>query len=218
MSGMRTPWPPPRPIWKVRLAACQTSYLETVQKVAAMLEGKVSVPPINVDAQTTEADGENLQAPPSNVPPTATEAFAELQDLVNGKFTTALPAAVRAKLLEQFHVTLKGSFETVGDGDAKPEVPAVEATPATQVPAPVDPKSMEPPAATEARLGAVAAEFQRKDTSQMASDEDHVMVDGVVMYRTAKGKLETLEQRNKRLAHNLYVKFSRSFDGVLVAV
>ena len=215
---------------KEHYAACQASYHETVEKVATLLGGKVAAP-INVDTQSTEADGEKSAAAtdlapameadgkkfappanPANTAATATEALVELQSLLNGKFGTALPEAARAKILEQFHTTLKDSFSEVGaDSAGKP----------AEVSAPVNAKSVEAvPGArnAEARLSAVAAEFQRKDTSQMALEEGQVMVDGVLMYRTSKGKLETLEQRNKRLAHNLYVKFSRSLEGVLVAM
>lgn len=38
--------------------------------------------------------------------------------------------------------------------------------------------------------------------------------DGTILYMNKKGKLETLDEREKRLAHNSYVAFSRSFDGL----
>ena len=65
------------------------------------------------------------------------------------------------------------------------------------------------------RLAAMSSQFQRKDTSELEkaeNEKDAVNVNGTMYYITPKGKLETREARDKRLAHNSYVKFSRSFD------
>ena len=65
------------------------------------------------------------------------------------------------------------------------------------------------------RAAALQMEFLRRDTSDLdIEDLEQVEVDGVTMYRNEKGKLETLKQREGRLAHNAYVRFSRSFTGL----
>ena len=74
---------------------------------------------------------------------------------------------------------------------------------------------------------AISKELQRKDTTQFlrantseleAEELEKCAVlqdDGTYKYMNKRGKLETLEEREKRLAHNSYVSFSRSFDGLL---
>lgn len=76
---------------------------------------------------------------------------------------------------------------------------------------------------------AVSKELQRKDTTQnqffrantreLEADELQkcavLMDDGTYKYMNKRGKLESLEEREKRLAHNSYVAFSRSFEGIL---
>ena len=75
---------------------------------------------------------------------------------------------------------------------------------------------------------AVELELRRKDTSQLALGRANTrdleseelakcavpQEDGTILYMNKKGKLETLDEREKRLAHNSYVAFSRSFDGL----
>ena len=87
------------------------------------------------------------------------------------------------------------------------------------------------PEAAGATLDAVSAELKRQDTSQRLLtracskelEEEELrkvavkMEDGSFMYRNSKGKLETLEERQKRVEHNSYVSFTRSFDGTLAA-
>lgn len=52
-----------------------------------------------------------------------------------------------------------------------------------------------------------------QDTEAMANHPDAVhMEDGSIMFKTAKGKLETWDEREARLAHNTYVRFSRTFE------
>eukprot|EP00435_Cladocopium_sp_Y103_P067146 s53_g29.t1 len=77
---------------------------------------------------------------------------------------------------------------------------------------------------------AVELALQRKDTSQLALQRANTVdlekeelakcavlqEDGSILYKNKKGKLETLEEREKRLAHNSYVAFSRSFDGLSI--
>ena len=61
-------------------------------------------------------------------------------------------------------------------------------------------------------------EFRRLDTSDLENEDLEklkVIVDGVVMYKKPKGGLETWDEREKRLGHNSYMKFSRSFDGLV---
>lgn len=75
-------------------------------------------------------------------------------------------------------------------------------------------------AVSEQRLAAMSLQFERKDTSELEKSENEkgaVNIDGTMYYITPKGKLETREARDKRLAHNSYVKFSRSFDDSFLA-
>ena len=80
---------------------------------------------------------------------------------------------------------------------------------------------------SEKTINAATQLLQRQDTSQLQRantaelEEQELMKDavrqpdGTFLYRTKRGKLETLEERQKRLAHNSYVAFSRSFEGLL---
>ena len=109
---------------------------------------------------------------------------------------------------------------------SQPAVPVPE----TQVPEAKPPGSAQK-AANQASLAATVATLQRQDTSQQLLtrantkdlEEEELrkcaveMPDGTFMYRNQRtGKLETLEDRQKRPAHNTYVAFSRSFEGFLV--
>ena len=94
---------------------------------------------------------------------------------------------------------------------------------------PGEPSTISPEGAA-ASVKAATAELQRKDTSQRGVNRQTtreleeeelqkcavLMEDGTYMYKTKRGKLETLEEREKRLSHNSYVSFSRSFEGVPV--
>lgn len=94
---------------------------------------------------------------------------------------------------------------------------------------PGEPSTISPQGAA-ASVKAASAELQRKDTSQRGFDRQTtkeleeeelrkcavLMEDGTYMYKNKRGKLETLDEREKRLSHNSYVAFSRSFEGVLV--
>ena len=105
------------------------------------------------------------------------------------------------------------------------EPPQQEAT----VPPPAPEEVPEQERRAAATMGAAEAVLRRKDTTQLNFQRSTTaeleekelekcavqMPDGATMYKNAKGKLETREQRDKRLAHNTYVSFSRSFEGTL---
>lgn len=77
------------------------------------------------------------------------------------------------------------------------------------------PKAVPKAAPLARRAAALQMEFLRRDTSDLEIDQlEQVEVDGVIMYRSEKGRLETLKQREARLAHNAYMKFSRSLTGL----
>ena len=68
------------------------------------------------------------------------------------------------------------------------------------------------------RANAMTGELRRMDTSDLDNEDLEkikVNVDGVVMYKKPKGGLETWDEREKRLGHNSYMRFSRSFDGLI---
>ena len=69
------------------------------------------------------------------------------------------------------------------------------------------------------QLDASTAKMQRKSTAELEEEELRKCAveqpDGTYLYKNKKGKLETLQQRQNRLAHNSYVSFSRSFEGAL---
>ena len=92
---------------------------------------------------------------------------------------------------------------------------------------PGEPSTISPEGAA-ASVKAATTELQRKDTSQRGFNRQTtkeleeeelrkcaVLEDGTYMYKNNRGKLETLDEREKRLSHNSYVAFSRSFEGVL---
>ena len=113
--------------------------------------------------------------------------------------------------------------ETVAGSPATPVVPA--AAPATdentmpatgESAAPANP--LDAPARGLRRANAMTSEFRRMDTSDIEAEDLErikVIVDGVVMYKKPKGGLETWDEREKRLGHNSYMRFSRSFDGLV---
>ena len=67
-----------------------------------------------------------------------------------------------------------------------------------------------------AKIEAMSNELKRKDTARLEQEELEkckvTMQDGSVLYVNSKGKLETLEERQKRLSHNSYVAFQRSLE------
>lgn len=95
-----------------------------------------------------------------------------------------------------------------GSDNPSPPIPEVQQAAAAN--------SMPPPAVPP-RVAALSREFARKDTSDLEKEDlekDRVDIDGKVLYKNAKtGKLETLEERQARLQHNRYMRFSRSIAG-----
>ena len=105
--------------------------------------------------------------------------------------------------------------------DATKEVTG--AAPSGPVPAvvPSAPAGADASAPNAGRAEALKQEFQRQDTSDLDKgnkdkdtlDGEPVVIEGVTYYKNAKGKLETVKQREDRLAHNSYMRFSRSLTG-----
>jgi len=87
------------------------------------------------------------------------------------------------------------------------EARSPEATPEVPTPAGGDQgKALE-------RADTLAKEFKRMDTSDLTTvDTDTpVIIDGITYYKRPKtGELETVPQREARLAHNSYMRYSRS--------
>ena len=116
---------------------------------------------------------------------------------------------------------IKWSPESGGNAGGSPTQPAVPATAAAtdENAAPATPSAAPTiPAPGLRRANAMTREFRRLDTSDLENEDLEklkVIVDGVVMYKKPKGGLETWDEREKRLGHNSYMKFSRSFDGLV---
>ena len=106
--------------------------------------------------------------------------------------------------------------------------PSTAPTPAT-TPSPT-PGSTRPAALRTSipTVNAIQSELQRQDTTNKFTrantaelEEEALakckveMEDGTFRYMNKRGKLETLEEREKRLSHNSFVAFSRSFEGSL---
>ena len=66
-----------------------------------------------------------------------------------------------------------------------------------------------------AKAEALGKEFKRQDTSDLtvANADNAVIVDGITYFKKKNGELETLEQRDARLYHNSYMRFSRAMTG-----
>ena len=64
----------------------------------------------------------------------------------------------------------------------------------------------------EDRVAAISKEYQRKDTSDL--DKESQPIGEIRTLNPATGKLETPEERDARLSHNAYMRFSRSFRGL----
>lgn len=142
-----------------------------------------------------KSDGQDSVAPPGS----CTEAFEKVQAAVSHALVgTALEGAQEA-VMKGFKVALGGE----GGEPIPPKDPVAEVN---------HPKVPAVPLVTKA----VEAEFKRGDTTQLEQEELErcavVMPDGSTMYRTPKGKLETYDERVKRLGHNMYMKFSRTFE------
>ena len=153
---------------------------------------------------------------PSAPEGTCTEAFLKIQTAITDAFAGSnVPAATRHAASLAMVNSLKSAL-SVGeknDDEEPPKKPIVEKD---QVPPTVE----VPPTVA----GTLHTELQRSDTTGLnrgsTSDIEAaelerdavVMPNGVTLYRTPKGKLETYEERQKRLAHNMYMKFSRTFE------
>lgn len=166
------------------------------------------------------------EAPPAEktVVQTATDVFSNLQNVIGNTLQDAsIPETLKSHLVESVQNFFKNSFQPqpevvekdIGDKDKKNDGEVVDKTS-------IDDKknnqpSSEPPSGSDSnRVQAVQAELARKDTSQLEQEDlekDQVIVDGKVFYKTAKGKLETKAEREQRLAHNSYMRFSRSMQG-----
>ena len=127
-----------------------------------------------------------------------TEAFMKVQAAVSQAVVGTALEGVQDAVMKGFKVALDGSD---GLGAKQPEPPKA-------------PEKVSEP--TPLVTQAVGAEFKRGDTTQLEEEELQrcavVMPDGSTMYRTPKGKFETYEERVKRLGHNMYMKFSRTFE------
>lgn len=78
------------------------------------------------------------------------------------------------------------------------------------------PTAPTPSAVLSHRVAAVQQEFTRKDTTDIEKadrDKDMQVVNGETFYVNPKGRLETLSEREARLAHNSFMRFSRSLQG-----
>lgn len=170
--------------------------------------------------------------------PTATSAFMQSQEVIGKTLDqNNIPDSLKDKLVENVQGLFKTAFE---------HKPAVETTKVPSLPPPASNPGGLPENETqeigkvagepnteledkrqelgpaEKRLLAVTKEMERKDTTQLeheASWEKDKVIgeDGKVYYVTSKGVLETLEERKARLAHNSWMRFSRSFNGILPA-
>eukprot|EP00435_Cladocopium_sp_Y103_P016159 s261_g4.t1 len=145
---------------------------------------------------------------------TVTSAFEAMREAIS---TSDLPQDVKESLVGSVQKCVTKALSPVDETAASP---AGEPIP-----------SVVSPEAAEATVRAAGMELQRKDTSQRLNrqstkelEEEELrkcavlMEDGTYRYKSKKGKLETLEEREKRLSHNSYVAFSRSFEGVLVVI
>ena len=118
--------------------------------------------------------------------------------------------------------------EVPGKNSQEPAGPEPSKAEAVEVPDPGASVVAEEPKGGAATVRAVEAVLQRQDTSQMRRGDTSdleaeelekckvILEDGSVRYQTKRGKLETLEEREKRLGHNSYMQFSRSFESSLV--
>ena len=138
------------------------------------------------------------------------------------KVSQAIGEALKGTSLEDS--AKEAVFDAFKAAMDKPSKPTASPTPPSLPPTEV-PKVTAPPAAV-----ALRDELKRGDTTTVGNlgrgstsdleDADLAsaavqMPDGSIMYRSAKGKLETLEQRVKRLGHNRYMQFTRTFESSL---
>ena len=157
------------------------------------------------------------KAPEAEIPKgSVTEAFckvqAAIQDAMKG---TDVEHAVGAVMQSFKNALNEGPKDSVMPEAPQPVQPPPEGV-QTAVPPPEGHPVLEG-LKSELRRGDTT--INRGSTSDLEQEELElaavIMPDGSTMYRTSKGKLETLEQRRKRIGHNSYVKFSRTFDSYL---
>lgn len=169
------------------------------------------------------------EAPPAEktVVQTATDVFSNLQNVIGNTLQDAsIPETLKSHLVESVQNFFKNSFQPepagevaekdIGEKDKKKDGEVVDKTSIDDKNKNNQPSSEPPSGSDSHRVQAVQAELARKDTSQLEQEDlekDQVIVDGKVFYKTAKGKLETKEEREQRLAHNSYMRFSRSMKG-----
>lgn len=180
----------------------------------------------SLDMELEEAMGNlSLDSEPIDPVPTATSVFVQLQDVIGKTLaeSDSIPEALKEKLVENVQGMFKDAFQAKPSGaeTKKPNQHMNKGEAGTT--AETEDQGNENVNAENGapRVAAVEAELRRADTSQIEQQElekDQVVVDGVVMYKTQKGKFETLEERQARLAHNSYMRFSRSFTGNLAAL
>lgn len=154
----------------------------------------------------------NSEAPPVQPPKeSVTSSFEEMKKAIEVVANNSkLPDQVRDAVVGSLQECVTNALEGKPVGEKEPEVPE---------------EPPKPPAASTVK--AIELELQRRDTTQLSRGNTNDLEneelakaaveqpDGSFLYKNSKGKLETLEERQKRLAHNSYVAFSRSFDGIL---
>ena len=142
---------------------------------------------------------------------TCTEAFLKIQTAITDAFAGSnVPTATQHAASLAMVECLKSALSVEKKNDEEPEPPKP----------PIVENDQAPPTVA----GTLHTELQRADTtglhrgstSDIEAEELErdavVLPNGITMYRTPKGKLETYEERQKRLAHNMYMKFSRTFE------
>lgn len=195
----------------------------------ALIEGDKSSPPVEDDKSKTATDlfmklqgaiHETLAA--GNAPDALKEKLVEsVQTMFRSAFEHQ---PEKNKLPEKEHV------EEPSEEKESEEIPVAPVPPSGEKPLEENKSSkplekeagdMPPPAAPSSagqRALAAKREMVRKDTSELEKEamiaDQVVMEDGTIMYRH-KGELETLAERETRLAKNSYMRFSRSFQGTL---
>ena len=138
---------------------------------------------------------------------TCTEAFLKIQAAITDAFTgSGVPTATQEAASLAMAESLKSALSLEKKPDEEPPKPKIVEDPAP------------------ATVQTLQTELQRSDTTRLnrgsTSDLENAelenakveMPDGSILYRAPKGKLETYDERQKRLGHNMYMKFSRTFE------
>ena len=144
---------------------------------------------------------------------TVTGAFEDLQQTVEQTLqANEVPEALRAAVVDNLQTIIKDALQN-------PAAPKPELRRSNAIVEPQHAEAEKPKDPSAIRVEVMDSEFKRLDTSELekrlADDPDAVLVDGQIFYKAPKGHLETLEKRQKRVAHNNYMKFSRSLEGEL---